>query len=102
MIYTNLLLYRKKLLKIFKRLEREVIFMRLQEVLNKFTNCDFLITVNGGCSELYFGEYEDEKKREYWKEYKDKKVKSMAILTTNGEPELCIEIEEEKINENNM
>ena len=31
--------------------------MRLQEVLNKFTNCDFLITVN-------------------------------------GEPELCIEIEE--------
>ena len=34
--------------------------------------------------------------------YKDKKVKSMAILTTNGEPELCIEIEEEKINENNM
>ena len=24
------------------------------------------------------------------------KVKSMAILTTNGEPELCIEIEEEK------
>lgn len=43
-----------------------------------------------------------ESKREYWKEYKDKKVKSMAILTTNGEPELCIEIEEEKINENNM
>lgn len=41
MIYINLLLYRKKLLKIFKRLEREVIFMRLQEVLNKFTNCDF-------------------------------------------------------------
>ena len=68
--------------------------MRLQEVLNKFTNCDFFITVNGWCSELYFGEYKDEKKREYWKEYKDKKVKSMAILTTNGEPELCIVIEE--------
>lgn len=57
----------------------------------------FLITVNGWCSELYFGEYEDEKKREYWKEYKDKKVKSMAILTTNGEPELCIEIKEKGI-----
>ena len=44
MIYTNLLLYRKKLLKIFKRLEREVIFMIL------------LITANGYCTELYFGE----------------------------------------------
>lgn len=68
--------------------------MRLQEVLNKFTNKDFLITVNGWCDELSFYEYEDEKKMDYWKEYKDKKIKSMAILTTNGRPELCITIEE--------
>ena len=44
MIYINLLLYRKKSLKIFKRLEREIIFMIL------------LITANGYCTELYFGE----------------------------------------------
>lgn len=74
--------------------ERKVVFMRLQELLNKFTNADFLITVNGWCEELSFYEYENEKKEEYWKKYKDKKVKSMAILTTNGNPELCIEIEE--------
>lgn len=66
--------------------------MRLQELLNKFTNADFLITVNGWCDELSFYEYEDEKKEEYWKKYKDKKVKSMAILTTNGRPELCVTI----------
>lgn len=67
--------------------------MRLQEVLNKFKNSDFLLTVNGWCDELYFCEYEDEKKQEYWKEFKDKKVADMAILTTNGRPELCIRIE---------
>lgn len=68
--------------------------MKLQELLNKFTNADFLITVKGWCNELSFYEYEDEKKAEYWKKYKDKKVKSMAILLTNGRPELIIEIEE--------
>ena len=67
--------------------------MRLQELLNKFTNANFLITVNGWCNELSFYEYENEKKEEYWKKYKDKKVLSMAILTTNGSPELCITIE---------
>ena len=67
--------------------------MRLQEVLNKFTNSDFLLTVNGWCNELSFCEYEDEKNQEYWKEFKDKKVTGMAILTTNGRPELCIRIE---------
>lgn len=28
--------------------------MRLQELLNKFTNTEFLITVNGWCNELSF------------------------------------------------
>lgn len=67
--------------------------MKLQELLNKFTNENFLITVNGWCDELSFYEYENEKKEEYWKEYKNKKVLSMAILTTNGSPELNITIE---------
>lgn len=68
--------------------------MKLKEVLNKFTNADFLLTVNGWCNELSFYEYEDEKKEEYWKKYKDKNVISMAIITTNERPELCIKIEE--------
>lgn len=68
--------------------------MRLQEVLNKFTNSDFRLTVNGWCDELSFYEYEEEKKQEYWKKYKDKKVVSMALLMTNERPELCISIEE--------
>lgn len=71
--------------------------MRLQEVLNKFSNTDFLITVNGWCDELPFGEYEDEKKMEYWKKYKNRKVRKMAILTTNGRPELVIQIAEIEI-----
>lgn len=66
--------------------------MGLQELLNKFTNTDFKITVEGWCDELPFSEYEDEKKEEYWKNYKDKKVDSMAILTTNGKPELLIRL----------
>ena len=40
--------------------------MRLQELLNKFTDSDFLVTVNGWCEEMPFGEYENEKKEEYW------------------------------------
>ena len=67
--------------------------MRLQELLNKFTNTSFLITVNGWCEELYFGEYESEKKQEYWNEYKDRKVKRMSIFLTNDTPELYITIE---------
>ncbi len=68
--------------------------MRLQELLNKFTNSAFLLTVNGWCDELSFYEYENEKKEVYWQKFKDKKVKSIAILTTNETPELCITIEE--------
>lgn len=67
--------------------------MRLQEFLNKFTNEDFLITVDGWCEELPFSSYEEEKKADYWKKYKDRKIASMAILTTNGEPELIIHLE---------
>lgn len=69
--------------------------MRLQEVLNKFTNIDFLLSVNGLCDEMPFDEYENEKEEAYWKKYKDRKVESMAILTTNERPELCIKIEDE-------
>ena len=67
--------------------------MRLQEVLNKFTNADFLLTVNGWCEELDFCDYEDEKERNYWKDFKNKRVTDLALLTTNGRPELCITME---------
>lgn len=66
--------------------------MRLQEFLNKFTNTDFLLTVDGWCDEMPFSEYEEEKKAEYWSEYKNRKIKSFAILTTNDAPELCISL----------
>lgn len=68
--------------------------MRLQEVLNKFRNADFLLTVNGWCEKLDFCDYEDEKERNYWKDFKNKRVTDLALLTTNGRPELCITIEE--------
>lgn len=67
--------------------------MRLQEFLNKFTNSDFLLTVTGWCEELPFSEYEEEKQQDYWSKYKNRKIKSFAILTTNERPELCIELE---------
>lgn len=69
--------------------------MKLRDVLNKFTNASFLLTVNGLCDELSFYEYEEMKKEDYWKEYRDRKVVSMAILETNGQPELCITVEKE-------
>lgn len=66
--------------------------MRLRDVLNKFTNSSFLLTINGVCDEWYGG-VEELKKEEYYKEYRDKTVKSMAILSTNDKPELIIRIE---------
>ena len=70
--------------------------MRLEDVLNKFSNDDFLISVNGWCSEMGFWEYEAEKEEfnsGYWY-FKDREVLSMSILMTNEMPELCITIEE--------
>lgn len=67
--------------------------MTLQSFLNKFTNSDFLLSVDGWCEELPFWEYEDEKKQEYWKKYKNRKIKSLSIITTNGMPELAICLE---------
>ena len=67
--------------------------MRLRDVLNKFTNSAWLLTINGVCDEWYGG-VEELKDQDYYKDYRDKKVISMAILTTNEMPELCITIEE--------
>lgn len=67
--------------------------MTLQSFLNKFSGGDFLLTVNGWCDELPFCEYEKEKQKEYWNKYKDKKVLSVALMTSNGKPELNIKIE---------
>jgi hypothetical protein len=69
-------------------------FMRLQEVLNKFSNSDFLLTVNGWCDELPFWEYPEEQKQAYWSKYKDKKVVGFSLHMTNEQPELCIRIED--------
>lgn len=66
--------------------------MKLQTFLNKFTNDDFILTVDGWCDEMPFSEYDEEKKMDYWKKYKDREIKSFAILTTNDRPELCIRL----------
>ena len=67
--------------------------MKLQEVLDKFFNSMFLITVDDWCCELPFSEYESEKKEPYWDEFKNKKVKAMSIIKTNSMPELVIRLE---------
>lgn len=65
--------------------------MKLCEVLNKFTNSAFLLSVEGLCDELYGG-VETIKSESYYREYKDRTVKGIAILQTNGIPELCIRL----------
>lgn len=67
--------------------------MRLRDVLNKFTNSAWLLTINGVCDEWYGG-VEKLKEQDYYKDYRDKKVIRMSILMTNEMPELCITIEE--------
>lgn len=68
--------------------------MRLVEVLDKFTNDDFLISVNGWCSEMGFWEYAVDKKDGFFYKFRNKEVLSMSLLITNEMPELCITIEE--------
>lgn len=68
--------------------------MKLKDLLNKFTNDNFLLTINGICTEWYGGSsglpHED-----YYIKYRDKKVIGIAIISTNMMPELCITIEDE-------
>lgn len=66
--------------------------MKLRDILNKFTNSSWLLTINGVCDEWYGG-VEELKEEDYYKKYRDKKVLSMAILSTNEVPELIITIE---------
>ena len=68
--------------------------MTLQAFLNKFTNDDFLLTVNGWCDEMNFSDYEEEKTQEYWNKFKNRKIKNVAILTTNMRPELYITLQD--------
>lgn len=63
--------------------------MKLQELLNKISNTDFLLTVPGLCDKFDFYYYGDLKKS-YWKEYKDTKIEHFAILRTSKFPELFI------------
>lgn len=67
--------------------------MRLKDIIDKFTNSNFLLTINGVCDEWLNG-IEELPEESYYHKYKDKKVLSMAILTTNEMPELVIQIEE--------
>lgn len=69
--------------------------MKLQEIINKFDNDSFLLTVDGLCEELRFSDIDDMKKHDYWKDYKNRKVKKMYIISTNYMPELCIKLEED-------
>lgn len=75
------------------KLKKMGVAMTLQSFLNKFTNSDFLLSVDGWCDELPFWEYEDEKNQEYWKNYKHRQIKSLSIITTNDRPELVICLE---------
>lgn len=68
--------------------------MTLQAFLNKFTNDDFLLTVDGWCDEMNFSDYEEEKEQKYWNKFKNRKIKSFAILTTNMRPELYITLQD--------
>lgn len=64
--------------------------MKLQKLLNKISNTDFLLTVPGLCDKFDFYYYGDLKKESYQKEYKDPKIEHFAILRTSNFPELFI------------
>lgn len=69
--------------------------MKLKDVLEKFGDSLFLLTVNGLCEEMPFYEYDSEKESDYWKEYGDKEVIKMDILSSlNGKAELIITVSE--------
>lgn len=65
--------------------------MKLGEVLNKFANVSFLLTVDGLCSGLYGG-VEEIRYESRYREYKERDVREMLIITTNGMPELRISL----------
>lgn len=65
--------------------------MKLESIVSKFINSDFLLTVNGICNEWYGG-IEELPGQDYYDEYKDCEVKSFSIITTNDVPELIIDI----------
>lgn len=68
--------------------------MRLQEILNKFSGSNFNLSVRGMCKGIPFWAYDDLKKKDCWRKYKNRKVKCLDITTSNGWPELCITVEE--------
>ncbi len=66
--------------------------MKLCDLLSMFTNSNFLLTIEGVCNEWYSGAELLQDEAEYRK-HLDCRVKTMAIICTNGDPELCLEIE---------
>lgn len=61
--------------------------------MNQFKNSPpFLLTINEICDE-YYGDIEELMKEDYFKEYRDYKVRGMSLLMTNFMPELIIRIE---------
>lgn len=68
--------------------------MTLNDLLEKFTNASFLLTVSELCDEWYGGvdELYDDYYSELLEKFGDREVKSLAILTTNFTPELCVKL----------
>jgi len=69
--------------------------MTLNDLLEKFTNASFLLTVSELCDEWYGGVDEllhDDYFSEMFEKYRDREVKSIAILSTNFTPELCVKL----------
>ena len=67
--------------------------MTLDDVLKKIKNSGYLLTVNGVCDEWIDGaEYLPQE--DYYEKYKNNKIISIMVLSTNDMPELWIEIEQ--------
>lgn len=66
--------------------------MRLQELLDKIVNINFLLTVDGFCDEFPFWRFDELKQEDSWDNYKDRVVKSIQILEADSMPELWISL----------
>lgn len=66
--------------------------MKLQELLDKIVNVNFLLTVDGFCDQLPFWRFDTQKEEFDWVYFKDRVVKNIQILEVDGMPELWISL----------